>query len=248
MRLLQWGATPATLLWVILLASCDVDIPEDAEGSFLEASAGVLRVGVTENPPWIIRCDGDARGVEAALIKDFAAGINAHVEWVWGSPPQLMRGLENHELHLVGGGIEKDTPWSTKVGLTRPYIEVRYGIGAPAGAALPESFKGMTVSVQYGSPAREPLNKLEANLIFHENPWNFPGLVAAPVWDLSARGYSIHYPALVQVQYCIAAPRGENRLITHLERFLAQQPDIWERYVEAARMHSTGKLCEEPTS
>ena len=98
--------------------------PRDPEGTFDRAAGGVLRVGATDAPPWIERApDGSAHGPEAVLVQEFADSIGARIEWRWGSVDEHLEALERHELDLVAAGLLGSSPWSKRVGMTRPWLE-----------------------------------------------------------------------------------------------------------------------------
>ena len=67
------AAVAASLIVVLGLAGCGVR-PADTDGTLDRvAESGVLRAGVTENPPWTSTVDGRASGSEVALLERFAA-------------------------------------------------------------------------------------------------------------------------------------------------------------------------------
>ena len=116
------GALAAALALLAGLA-CE-PYPRDPEGTFERASGGVLRVGGADAPPWIVRgAGGSASGPEAALIEAFAASIDARVEWRWGPVEEHLESLQKYELDLVAGGLLGNSPWSTHVGFTRPWLQ-----------------------------------------------------------------------------------------------------------------------------
>jgi hypothetical protein len=120
----SWSSVPAIALALaaLLLPACG-PLPKDPERTTEGASRGPIRVGVTENPPWIVRNGEEAGGVEGALIREFARTVGTEVEWVWGVSDDHYRGLERFELQLVAGGLTDDTPWKDRVGMTRPFLE-----------------------------------------------------------------------------------------------------------------------------
>lgn len=111
----------AGLLALVLAVHACSEIPKDPEGTLEEARGGVLRVGVAEAPPWLTRDGPEARGPEAELIRSFAASIEARVEWSWGGPEEQLEKLEKGELAIVAAGLTGDTPWKTRVAVTRPH-------------------------------------------------------------------------------------------------------------------------------
>jgi len=43
-----------------------------------------MRVGLVEHPPWVVRTNGEPRGVEVELVRQFANGLGTTPEWHWG--------------------------------------------------------------------------------------------------------------------------------------------------------------------
>ena len=105
-------------------------IPVDPEGTLERASGGVLRVGMSAQPPWTALEDGERTGVEVRLVEDFAEGIDAEIEWVDGGEESLMHELELGRLDVVIGGFTEASPWVDLAALTRPYVEVTGPSGA----------------------------------------------------------------------------------------------------------------------
>lgn len=105
---------------VCALAACG--IPRDPEGTLERVQGGVVRVGVVHNPPWAsLAASGDPAGVEPRLVRALAAELGARVEWVPGGESELLGALEHHGLDLVIGGLSAASPWSPKLGFSRPY-------------------------------------------------------------------------------------------------------------------------------
>jgi len=109
------------------------DLPRDPDGTLERVHGGRLRVGLIENPPWVVRSTDQPLGIEPRMVRDLAASLGAQPEWHWGSEQEHMEALEAFQLDLVIGGIESKTPWSKKVGLTRPYYKERDASGAESG-------------------------------------------------------------------------------------------------------------------
>ena len=118
------GAVVVALL-AILLAGCGIRIPADPHGTLDRVEGGVLRVGVTDNPPWIeVRDGAEPVGSEVELITAFAAEHDADIEWTEGSEAELLTALDRGELDVLLGGFIDDTPWIQEGAITRPYTEV----------------------------------------------------------------------------------------------------------------------------
>jgi ABC-type amino acid transport substrate-binding protein len=114
--------TLATALLSVLSAACG--IPKDPEGTSERiASTHELRVGVTDNPPWVSATRGEPGGIEAQLVREFAESLQAHVLWTSGSESMLVEALKRRELDVVIGGFEKRTQWSSQAGITQPFAK-----------------------------------------------------------------------------------------------------------------------------
>jgi hypothetical protein len=124
-------AVTAALALGTALAGCD--LPRDPEGTLERVRGGVLRAGVCEIPPWVVREGDRPLGVEPALLQRFAAGLDARIEWQWGSAEEHLAALEHHRLDLAACGLERSTPWRKRVGLTLPYHVERRPPDAPGG-------------------------------------------------------------------------------------------------------------------
>ncbi len=124
-------ACRSLLLGLVLttLVGC-ATVPADTEGTTDRVRGGVLRVGLTHNPPWVDATDPAVpRGTEAALVEELATALDAEPEWTTGSEAALVTALHEGRLDLVAGGFTDDTPWSQQVAMTAPYTEERDGSG-----------------------------------------------------------------------------------------------------------------------
>jgi polar amino acid transport system substrate-binding protein len=225
----------AAVLAAALLTACD--LPRDPEGTLAAAAGGTLLVGVAESPPWVVRRGDEAAGVEADLVRAFAAELGAEVEWVWGGVDEHLGALERFELDLVAAGLEGGSPWSKKLAFTRPYLEAEQVVGVPPGMAPPERLDGLRVAVAPGDALAAALAERDAVVVRSDRPWESGLPVAAPRWEVAARGYTSAGEPLGTTPRVLAAPPGENGLLVRLERFLAgQRPAVVARLVaEGAR-------------
>ena len=107
------------LILAFIITSCD--FPKDAEGSWEKAVNDKLKVGVTSHPPFALIENDSAGGTEIDLLRDFASENQLEIEFIEGSETELVKKLENYELHIVAGGFDKKTLWEKKAGLTHPY-------------------------------------------------------------------------------------------------------------------------------
>jgi polar amino acid transport system substrate-binding protein len=97
--------------------------PCDAQETLKRVQGGRIRVGVVENAPWAQKIGDEARGIEAALVRELAEELGAKPEWHWGGEQAHMEALGRFELDLVIGGLTNRTPWKKKVGLSMRYFE-----------------------------------------------------------------------------------------------------------------------------
>jgi hypothetical protein len=123
---------------VIAGSAAACSLPRDADGTLDRARHGVLRVGVTDHPPWDSVGGGRVGGVEPRMIDDLARRIDARPLFRSGSESELLEALERHELDIVAAGLHHDTPWDGRVALTRPYhtdtlTGKKYVLATPAG-------------------------------------------------------------------------------------------------------------------
>ena len=130
----------AVLGAVLVLGGCGATIPSDPDGTLEQVRGGLLRVGVSTNPPWTHVVDGEPTGLEPGLVEDFAASLDADVSWTVGGEHDLVARLERGELDLVVGGLTAASPWGGSVALTVPYVETTgphgtelHVMAAPAG-------------------------------------------------------------------------------------------------------------------
>lgn len=201
------------------ILACD-QVPRDPENTLDRARGGVLRVGVSEAPPWITGTDGPPGGLEAQLVREFAESIDAEVKWVRGAQEEHLEALEKFELDLVVAGLTAASPWKTRVGLTRPYLKERWFVGVPAGTAPPTELEGLEVAVPESGPAAAWVKKKGARPVPVDDLEKALGPIAAPEWRLHEMGYVATEHHLHTVKHVLAAPPGENGLLVRLEKLL----------------------------
>jgi len=127
----RFRTAPAACAMVALLAGCSGGFPADPDGTLESVTGGVLRVGVSSNPPWTETGEGTPAGLEPELVEGFAESVDAEVEWTSGGEEDLVGRLERSELDLVVGGFTEASPWSAQAALTYPYTTVPGPDGAP---------------------------------------------------------------------------------------------------------------------
>lgn len=117
------GVASAALAAVLFgVTACSGPFPRDVDGSLERISGGVLRVGISDNPP-LARYDdaGRATGREVDLVTGFADSEGADIEWTPGSESELVMALKRGDLDIVIGGLLADSPWQKEVALSQHY-------------------------------------------------------------------------------------------------------------------------------
>lgn len=218
------------LLCLLCSLSAGCDLPRDPDGTLARVRGGVLRVGIVENYPWASLVEGaPPQGVEVKLIEEFASELDARPEWIGGGEQAHMEALEAGELDIVIGGVTTDSPWVTKVGVTRPYFESRTMIGTTGGASF-DKLDGVRVLVHRGSLAASQLEAEGATPVRVDDPFRVEpdtgaSAVAAEDWELERHGFTLSEFDLHTNEHIIAIARGENGFLMRLERFLAARRD-----------------------
>lgn len=127
---------------LLVVSSCQGSFPADTQGTLERATGGVLRVGISENPPWTeVAPDGAVSGSEVDLVTAYAETIDAEIEWVPAGENVLAAKMAAGNLDMVVGGLPSDAPWTSEIALTRPYTSttgpegktVKIAVGVPPG-------------------------------------------------------------------------------------------------------------------
>ena len=108
-------------LFILLIIVAGCSFPKDPEDSLHEAKEAGLRVGIVEHPPYTSFKNGKATGTEVAMLEEFAKAEGLNIEYFYGTESQLIKLLEDYELHLMIGGFEKKTVWKDKAGQSTKY-------------------------------------------------------------------------------------------------------------------------------
>jgi ABC-type amino acid transport substrate-binding protein len=115
----------AALVLAVSLSGCASSFPADPDGTLDRVSGGTLRVGISPNGEWADITDGgEASGIEADLVEEFAESIDADVAWIEGGEERLFTQLHEGALDMVIGGLTDKTPWVDKGAITKPFTEV----------------------------------------------------------------------------------------------------------------------------
>lgn len=118
----------AAAVCLLLLSGCG--IPRDPDRTLEQArQRGELVVGVSPAPPHVEVGEGEPSGPGADFVRSFAEAQGLRIRWVEGSEEQLITQLEHHDIDVLLGGLTTQTPYTDKIGITRPYAEAvnQYG-------------------------------------------------------------------------------------------------------------------------
>jgi polar amino acid transport system substrate-binding protein len=192
-----------------------------------------MRVGLVENPPWVVRSGGEPAGAEVELIRQFAASLGATPEWFWGAEQNHMEALERFELDVVAAGLDAKTPWSKEAGLTQPYFEEEVLVGMPPGMRAPAKLNGLNVEVQSGDVTAAYLIQQHAIPKRVTTLSHVSGPAAAPAWRLEKMGFTPTGFRLFQKKHVMAAPPGENGWLKRLGDFLQEHRSLVKPLLES---------------
>lgn len=215
-----------TLLAAGLLGGCQY--PRDPDGTLNRVDGETMRVGVTAADPWVVMGGEEpSGGAEVELVRRFARDVGARIEWVHGSEEELVDAAKEGQVDLLIAGMTNKSRWQKDVAFTRPYVETRTVVGAPAEASYPDDFSGVPVAVELGSEEEGLLEqRTDARVV--------------PVTDLaSRRGEPAAVPEyllddldlvdtgteLGKSKHVMAVKLGENAFLVRLERFLLDRED-----------------------
>jgi polar amino acid transport system substrate-binding protein len=220
-------AALAVVLAAVLLAACGV--PRDPEGTLDRVRGGTLRAGISQHEPWTRLGAGQPSGVEVRLVERFARELGATVQWTDGSEAELVAAMQVRELDLLVAGLTADTPWQTKVAITRGYATTRVVVAVPADQPVPADIAGLRVAVEDGTEAAGLLEEKTDAV-----PVRVPDVtqvrdsaVAVDEWLVDLLGLKDTGVHLHKAEHVMATPLGENAFLTRLERFLiAHQGEV----------------------
>jgi polar amino acid transport system substrate-binding protein len=207
----------------LILAGCG--IPRDPEGTLERVDGGVMRVGVTEAPPWVELSAQEPDGIEVRLVEQLAEELDARIEWVEGSEQELFGALKERDLDLVIGGLTSDTPWSAEAAVTHPYLTTATLVAVPEDMDMPEDIAGLEVGVEANTEIAGQLRKTDAQVVEVDDIESYDGPVAIENFltdDLDVTDTGVR---LSESDHVFGLPMGENKWMTTVERFLLERPD-----------------------
>jgi polar amino acid transport system substrate-binding protein len=208
---------------LLALGAVGCDFPADPEGTLDRVSGGTMRVGVIDEPPWVILEEGqEPAGVEPELVRRFAETIDAEIEWVEGTEADLAAAAGGFQIDLLIGGLTREFPYVHDVAMTAPYVDTEIQLGLPPGEDLPDELGGVEVYVERASEAAALLREEEDDAIpvYFDSLDEVDGLALLDTYDIDAIGFERTDYILRDDEHAMAVPLGENAFMVELEHFL----------------------------
>jgi polar amino acid transport system substrate-binding protein len=209
-------------LLALVVAGAACQFPRDVEGTLDRVEGGTLRVGVIEDPPWVELGGPEPRGLEPTLVRRFADGLGAEVEWIEATESDLVDALAGFQIDLIIGGLDRSWVYGREVALTRPYIDTEVEIGLPPGTELPDELGGERIWVERNSEAAALLKEEEEDAIpvVFDHLSQIDGPALLDTYEIDALDYELSDYILRDHEHAMAVAMGENGFLVELENFL----------------------------
>jgi polar amino acid transport system substrate-binding protein len=221
----------AVLATAAAVAACQY--PRDVEGTLDRVEGGTMRVGVSDNEPWVNLDGSEPSGVEPEIIRRFATTIDAEIHWVQGDSEELVEALERGQLDVVIAGITRTSLYKRRVALTRPYVDTELFLAHPRGRSMPDEDHDTRIAVEQDTQ--------EAGILDHKTDYGLLELESlkdidqpALLWDYwldDLPNMEATDEDLIDEEHAIAVRFGENAFLTELERFLLDREGDWRELV-----------------
>lgn len=214
---------------VALVVGCD--FPRDAGGTLARVqNDGVLRVGYSERPPWVILENGRPAGIEPRLVEAWASELGAEVEWVGGSESSLVEALHARQIAVLIGGHLSDTGWTRRAAISSTYAEANLVIAGPDATVAEgneDDLAGKTIAYR---PARPDFAALIAGLGAHPQAADDWRTRVAVAYDFETVAAEPSSAIVKKEEHVLLVTQGESALLFALGRFLSGNG---RRFVEA---------------
>lgn len=227
----------AILALFLTLAGCG-DFPRDSEDTLERAKRGEpLTVGYSLAEPWVRAGANGPGGLEADLVRAWAAETRVPLQWVEGGESQLVDGLHGGTLDLVVGGFTAKTPHGPKVGMTQPYFTAELVVGTVPGVPKPESLDKLDIRYDRRRPEFAAAIRGAGGNPIPADPGALRPIAAVYAPELGRLGLENSGKRLLKEKRVIATAPGENALALSLDKFLhAHRSEIEARLgAEAGR-------------
>ena len=188
-------------LAVFIVTGCG--LPYDAEDSFQAAKNGELRVG---------RLKEDPRAEQ--FLTEFAEEIGSEIVFFDASPKVLHQGLREAKLHVVYGELDTTSPFLKGVAGSRPYHKAQALVLGGGEELSEEEIRKVGVRVESEE------ERLHAVLVSGKEP------VKTSPYKLITDETGKYESAMKigdPIEYVLALPPGENRLLVEIDRRLLRR-------------------------
>ncbi len=112
---------PVNILVPLLVIACNQ--PHDPEHTLDDIrQRGILKAGVSYNPPFVVSSLHDTTGIDIDLLKEIAHDLQVQLQLTYGSEPEIVHHLEEKELDIIAAGFLNKTPYKKKMGMTTWYF------------------------------------------------------------------------------------------------------------------------------
>lgn len=204
-----------TVFLAAFAASCDY--PRDSGGTLERVRGAMLRVGVSERPPWVVVRDGEPGGIEPRLVQGFADSLGARITWTWGTETGLVAALKERQLDLVIGGHDASSHWASAAGATQPYLTTSVVVATPGAGGIPNNGRVLYPAERVEFAAWIANNDLDPE------PTTTLGKEPTAVYDFEAAALGLDRveTELAQKQLVMLVAPGESAFLYALDRFLA---------------------------
>lgn len=190
-----------------------------------------MKVGVSENDPWVVLGTDGPSGVEVEVVELFAEELDAEIEWVEGSTDELAAAVHMRELDLLIAGLTSTSKITSEATLTHPYLTTQVVVATPPEMDVTD-IAGVEVSVEEFTEAAGVLEKTDAIPIVVPDITEAEGAVAVESYLLDDLNLEDTGVRLIESDQVMALPHGENAWLTRLERFLLENNDEIDQILE----------------
>lgn len=220
-----------SLCLVVLLGATACGLPRDPESTLSRVIGGTMRVGVSENDPWVVFGPEGPSGVEVEIVELFAEELEAEVEWVEGSTEDLAAAVHVRELDLLIAGLTATSKISSEASLTHPYLTTQVVVATPPEMDVTD-IAGVEVAVEDATETAGVLDKTDALPVRVDDVTEVKGAVAIESYLLDDLGLEDTGVRLIEADQVMAVPHGENAWLTRLERFLLEHAEEIDQILE----------------
>ncbi|WP_228479915.1 hypothetical protein [Microbacterium abyssi] len=123
-RLRRAAAATVLIFVAALVSACGLTVPTDPDGTLDSVTGATMRVGVSPDSGLVDVSGAEPTGPLVDLTEDFAASLDARIEWTVGAEETLVGELEAGELDMAIGGFTDQSPWADRAGVTRGFKNI----------------------------------------------------------------------------------------------------------------------------